>query len=205
MATPENGSSAEEPGQLLTFELLAQLEERLSDQGIDVLASVAPGLSDAQMNALVEPTGLALPAEARVWWAWHNDLGVAVAPTYYLITLETAVSEYHRLREAGREIAVHRATPEELRQQDIWWDRCWLPVLETGGRQVPALDSCPTNGAPSPVRIIDWERVSDEDYCTPIAPSLGELVNGWIVGLDQGVHIYDHVNGRWHHPDEPKH
>lgn len=189
------------PLRKLTPDLLAQFERRLVERGIEQLDAVAPGLADAEMDALMETTALRLPAEARVWWGWRNGSVAEVAPTYYLITLTTAIDEYRKRREMALQLANDPSTAAELQDASIWWNRRWLPLLETGGRQWPAIDCGVPDGAPSPVREIDWERVPEKDYATPTAPSLGELVSGWIKALDEGVYSYDHAKHRWRHPD----
>jgi hypothetical protein len=57
---------------LLTEHLLEELAERWRALRAPIADSLRPGLSDAEMDALVSPLGLRLPHEARVWWGWHD-------------------------------------------------------------------------------------------------------------------------------------
>jgi cell wall assembly regulator SMI1 len=63
----------------LTEDLLEQLAARWREQGMPIVESLRPGLSDAEMDELTQPLGVLLPREARTWWGWHNgaDAGSA--------------------------------------------------------------------------------------------------------------------------------
>ena len=56
----------------LSIELLEELERQWRVQGAPLVAGLAPGLTDTEIDALTEPIGLRLPAEPRLWWRWHD-------------------------------------------------------------------------------------------------------------------------------------
>ena len=55
-----------------TADLLAQFESLWVAQGAPIAAALAPGLGDDEIDALIEPTGLSLPPEARELFRWHD-------------------------------------------------------------------------------------------------------------------------------------
>jgi hypothetical protein len=57
---------------VLDHELLADLEAAWRSQGAEIAGLLAPGLGDEAMAALLQPLGLTLPEEARIWWGWHD-------------------------------------------------------------------------------------------------------------------------------------
>jgi cell wall assembly regulator SMI1 len=59
-------------GAALAADLLAHFESMWADQGAPIAAALAPGLSDAEIDGLMAPTGLTLPAEARALFRWHD-------------------------------------------------------------------------------------------------------------------------------------
>lgn len=57
---------------LLSHELLDGLVAALRAQGAPVVSNLSPGLSNSQMEPIVEGSGLSLPEEARTWWGYCN-------------------------------------------------------------------------------------------------------------------------------------
>jgi cell wall assembly regulator SMI1 len=56
----------------LTEALLEDLAAQWRKHDAPIARRLAPGLSDAEMDALAAPLGLGVPPEARAWWGWHN-------------------------------------------------------------------------------------------------------------------------------------
>lgn len=57
---------------LLDQVLLDRFDASLNSLGAPIVGAWAPGLGDEEIDALLLPLGIDLPAEARVWWGWHN-------------------------------------------------------------------------------------------------------------------------------------
>jgi hypothetical protein len=176
--------------QSLSVELLEELEKRWHDQGAPIARQLQPGLTLADMEALVAPLALALPKEAQVWWGWRNgaqraDLGVPVGFSHDSLqqTVESA--------EVQRRLAGEVAPDDPTR---MWnWD--WLPFSYdiTGAALVIEGRA---DSLVSPVSV----HLNDEPSEIPVsAPSMAALVARWIEMLDIGACVYDRVAGRWHH------
>src|SRR5690349_11849657 len=90
---------------LLSPELLEEFEGRLRQQGWPV-ESLGAGLSEAKMDELASPHAVRVPAEARVWWAWHDasTASASIIPGRDALGLERAL-EYRRARRRRAELA----------------------------------------------------------------------------------------------------
>ena len=65
---------------LLDRDLLDRLEARLRAAGSLIVDAWAPGLTDTQIDDLLQPLGIDLPEEARAWWRWHDGILVEANP-----------------------------------------------------------------------------------------------------------------------------
>ena len=94
------------PPRLLDADLLAEFEAALRAKGIDTDA-MAPGLTDTQIDQIIEPWELQLPEEVRAWWRWRNGgpLGhsVYVLPHRVMPNLKEAIWSHVYDVESGRE------------------------------------------------------------------------------------------------------
>jgi hypothetical protein len=191
-------------GPLLTEGLLEELAERWRAAGAPIADSLRPGLSDAEMDALVAPLGLRLPHEARVWWGWHDGarpsdrLGVSweLGPGFGFFSLGEAVALYHEMRELFRDIWAD----EDPGMVDYWWRPSWLPITECRG--AVRCDCAVSEDAPTPIY---WAYSHDHDadgLTNPKVGSFGTLVCWWIEALDSGGWRYDPEANRWQHLPE---
>jgi cell wall assembly regulator SMI1 len=176
--------------QSLSFELLEELEKRWHDQRAPIARQLQPGLTLADMEALVAPVALALPKEAQVWWAWHNgaqraDLGVPVGFSHDSLQVTVESAEFHR--RLAREVA-----PDD--PSGMWnWD--WLPFSADITGAALVIEGR-TDSHVSPVSV----HLNDDPSDIPMsAPSMAALVAQWIEMLDAGACGYDRVAGCWHH------
>lgn len=190
---------------LLTEELLEALAERWRVLGAPIVDSLRPGLSDAEMDTLVAPLGLRLPAEARIWWGWHDgaetglvshSIGNFIAP----LRLAAAVEQYGQVLEDAATVAGDddSVAPEEFWRQD------WFPFAMPT-RALLACDCSVASGAATPIRYVDFEFPAESRE--PVAPSLGAVVSLWIEAIDCGAWTYDHDRpGGWElHPERLPH
>ncbi|HST56322.1 MAG TPA: hypothetical protein VLJ42_10595 [Solirubrobacteraceae bacterium] len=160
---------------------------------------VQPGLTEAKMDELTSGLNICLPAEARVWWGWHDGVpaksidwarerelgGVA----FEYVPLCEAVNNYLLVR---KEVAgFSRSMPPPANDPEWHWRSEWFPLTQLGGI---AIDCSVPFGSPTPVRLLDWHF---EDFPQVKASSLGEVVKWWIEALDKGVWRYDETDGRW--------
>jgi hypothetical protein len=165
---------------ILDGELLTELEAAWQSQGAEIAGVLAPGLSDEAMAALVEPLGLTLPAEARIWWGWHDGVTVTtpygweIGPDIGFYSLAQAVEQYREERES-------------VNEGD--WPNSWLPF--TNFRRGPLIIDCQADER-AIVHRVNWEVGH-----FPGADSMGELVALWLEAMDTGVWSWN-PEGAWH-------
>ena len=174
----------------LDQKLLGSFEARLRAAGALIVDAWAPGLTDAEIDALLEPLGIDLPEEARVWWRWHNgfvpgssQLSRQITPSRWLTALETAADLYADMRDPMRDAG----DPEGL--------------LSPVGEQPTVYVQCAgSKDAPGPV----YSQSAWADRPRLVLPSIGELVMTWISYIDRGV-FATNPDGTWIAGARPPH
>lgn len=178
---------------ILTGDLLAELEAALGQQDPELVARLAPGLDDQDIDELMRPRGLTLPEEARVWWRWHDGLtwstvdGRIFGPGFQLLPLEAAVREYTSRLEQAEELA------KEI-PNITFWERPWFPLVGAG-TGLFIFDCSGDPAAPAPISFYHVEEAGEDGR--PPARSVGEMVAWWIDALERGVWYYDRELGGW--------
>lgn len=168
--------------QLLDDRVLDELARAVRDAGVVGTEAWAPGLSDEEIDALLEPHDVDLPEEARRWWRWHNGYvegtgptgWVGVTPNRPLLTLEQVLDLYAATKDGDRQ---------------VWGADRWLMVFV----DAPSIyfDCSGPRDAPVPVR-----SQQDIDTPEPVLPSIGEMIALWTELIDTGVYTTD-ANGAW--------
>jgi cell wall assembly regulator SMI1 len=177
-------------GPQLTEALLEGLAERWRTLGAPIVDSMLPGLSDAEMDALVAPLGLRLPTEARVWWGWHDGvetglLSHGIGSYIVPLRLAQAVEKHRQLLE----IAADVTADDDTSGPDDFWRREWFPFA-VPPRADLACDCSASDGEPTPIRYVEFELPAESQE--PVASSLGAVVSLWIEAIDSGAWTYDH-------------
>jgi hypothetical protein len=192
-----------EPAPVLDTESLDRLERALQSHGVPVRAASRRGLSVRVMRDLGARHRIRLPQEALTWWGWRDLRGLRLLPAHQQLPLDVALDDYRRRRAQAIEAATDPGTAVELRDPDIWWHQSWLPLFASGGGQTVTLDCDVPAGSPSPIRTIDWERVSEDDYDWPVANSLAAHLAGWSKALESDRYTYDAERGVWRSSTPP--
>jgi cell wall assembly regulator SMI1 len=185
---------------MLQDEDLVRLQAAWRAQGAPIADSLAPGLSDSELDAATTEAGLDLPGDLRRWWGWHNgavdgvdSLGAAVGVTWYLLSLPEAINE-RATRLSWND------TPDFPDDEGDWegqWAPWWLPVVKFDAACLFAdLRAAAADGS-VPVHV--WSEVPD-DVFSVIAPDWGVVVRGWAEGIEQGHFRYSTADGQWEVP-----
>lgn len=177
----------------LNAELLRILEAELRAQGAPVVANWRPGLSEPQMNELLDPLPLRLTLEARRWWGWHD--GVALPAEALAVERELGPErDFIPLAEAldGYQDLVSMALTEAEESSELLWHPHWMPVSRFGAI---ACDCSGPDDAPTPIRDVDYHHASRPGQI--VARSFGEMVSWWIDALHIGAWQYDASRRRW--------
>lgn len=160
---------------LLDSDLLERFASVLRERGIPVDA-LLPGLTDAQIDELTEPTGLQLPEEMRVWWRWRDGepprTYIPILPAREPVSLQEAITDYTNRLDSGL------LEPE----------RSLCPIIE---RPIVFVQ-CPGNGPIAAPVYRSW------DWPDPPTLVLRELVLTWIAYIESGV-CATKPEGGWAH------
>lgn len=166
---------------LLDDTLLKQFDEVLGSLGAPISRAWRPGLSEAQIDALLQPADLDLPEEARTWWRWHDGAEAVggsalsrVIGTREVYTLAEVAEDYMELR--GEVEDVYRLTA------------LLLPV----GEKPQFYFNCGGHrDDPVPVYL-----QNDIETPAPRWPSIGAWLFEWIEVLEAGTWSVT-ANGEW--------
>jgi hypothetical protein len=170
---------------MLEPRVLDELDARLRALGAPICGAWAPGCSDAHIDALLQPLGIDLPEEARVWWRWHNGTRSDKPMTHREVfariplTIEQAAEAYEDERDAMHQLFGLTGLLAPLSEK---------PLIFFGGAG-PALQ-------PVPIYV-----QNDIDAPAVVLPSIGALVEAWIELLESGA-WEPGDDGAWHkHPE----
>lgn len=179
--------------------LLDQLEAAWREMDAPIVHRLAPGASSHDLDRAERLLGLELPRPLREWWGWHDGVDPAHrgrstmevwlgGRSWRYLSLAEAVEVTRRAREIAERAG---SSPQGLEAQR-WWGHRWIAVSEDSGGLVVAADT----GSPvGPTRQVDWEAplsYQEEHFAT-----FAELLEAWILLLDQGVWRWD--GSRWVH------
>jgi hypothetical protein len=156
---------------LLDRELLRRFDVALGGLGAPIVDWWAPGLRDEEVDALLLPLGVDLPAEPRVWWAWHNGTRDDAPP----IARSLGFRDVARLQDAAEIYAI-----------DVEYQE---PAFNVNGLLTPL------SGKPNiyfGCKDADDGRVpiyTQNDIETPrkVLPSIRELILAWIALIENGA------------------
>ncbi len=177
--------------------LLGEFEGELRQQGCPLVERLAPGLSPTALDASIS-RGLPLPAEARVWWSWHDGApGTYTQPPdfflggfWVLLSLSEAHKEYHDHRRIAHIVA---KTPGHGDVED-WWPWSWMPIARAMNGDSITVDLAAPEGFPSTTRLYCQ---GDVELVAAAQPSLAALVEVWLLALRTGAWRYQPGWG-WH-------
>jgi hypothetical protein len=135
------------------------------------------GLSDAEIDTIIEPLGYGLPEEARRWWRWHNG---SLVPRHQVLRSRTFTPLEH---DVAATLSADRTLPD--------WPAGRLRIL-SGRPQI--LVDC--HGAvDQPTRIWHFDVAYDEPI--EMFPSFGDMVQFWIELIDRGHMTWDREAQLW--------
>lgn len=158
-----------------------------------------PGLTDERIGELMEPTGLTLPDELRVWWSWHSsvsppgpdpDEGREISAGGWLhLPLQQAVDLYtHRCGFSSDVLA-----SGSVEEANLTWRPGLFPFSHAVCRPnnvLAAITTVPEH-APAPVLMRTFMGIEPERG----TGSESEVLGCWVELLESGR--YTIVDGFW--------
>jgi len=184
-----------EAPRLLSADLLEALADRWRVREAPITQNLRPGLTDDQMDSITDPLGLQLPAEARVWWGWHD--GANLSSGYADDRYVGSDLEFLPLANAARHYTEGRAEFDRMGMPaTFWWPANQFTVTTKSSGDI-TVDCAVSDGAPSPIFFVRHDRNPEVDFATPSARSFGEMVTWWIEAWDDGIWGYDKHTGQW--------
>jgi cell wall assembly regulator SMI1 len=178
--------------------MLRVFEAALRDQGVPIDDWSNPGLSADEIVRVVEPLGLRLPDEARVWWEWRDGASPGgrdrvFGPGKNCLSVEAAVAQYRQSRSVAEKSIEPDLPP--LDDPDFLWNPAWLPIVGPGLLIVLDCSASEPSG-PVPVRFIDWQA-QPEEFAQVQARSFGEMVGWWLRALETGAWRWRRSEQEW--------
>ncbi|NMH97313.1 SMI1/KNR4 family protein [Pseudonocardia acidicola] len=156
----------------------------------------APGRSDAEIEELLRPSGLVLPAEVRAYLRRHDG----VAPTSRVLApwlighwLPLSLSGALAEREVRRAMACEEFGGEPDDADGVWGPG-WLPLFRAGNGYILAVDCHADPGPDSGVTVLRMARVTP---APPSVPSLAELFGFFTLALTTRAWAWDEARQRW--------
>jgi hypothetical protein len=166
---------------MLNDDILADFDQALRAAGAKITAAWAPGLSNAEIDALTQPFDLALPEEARRWWRWHNGVVTgtpgtdwSLTPRRSLFDLATALEIFGSSREDRAELDGVHSWIQPVGEKPLIFFACDGPDDE-------------------PVPVYTQQDIEDPILALP---SIGELVALWAQLIRNGAFTTDD-DGLW--------
>ncbi|WP_213006570.1 SMI1/KNR4 family protein [Paractinoplanes toevensis] len=184
---------------MLRTEDLLRLEAAWRAQGAPIAGDLAPGLNDAEIDALLAADELMLPAELRRWWGWHDGVRSGVwnepvsqvgAGSWAFLSLSEALEQ--RRSEISMGGGGFPADPDDWAGQ---WAPWWLPVALAGSAYLFA--DLSAEGEKTPIHL--WAQQPD-DVFTARFPSFGDVVAGWADGIERGFFVWSAERNEWDTP-----
>ena len=165
------------------------------------VASLAPGLSESEVQARVSSLGLVLPVEAVTWFGWHNATidaargrSFITCTPFAFLSLDQAAEMCASYREGAASIAEEMGCTEEM----AGWGRSWFPLVAGASGNVAAIDCSVPAGERSPVRETGK---ADEDPTKVDADSLTTVIEWWLAAHRSGIYAWTPEHG-WQSEDE---
>jgi cell wall assembly regulator SMI1 len=187
----------------LSIELLESLRERWERIGAPIALGLAPGLSEDEIDSRMEPIGLTLPTEARLWFRWHDGVPHVVPPLlkearwlglYEFMQLAEAVEEYKKWIAISHEAATADRAGR-TGDPEFVWVRAWFPFLSSGGGYPVVCDCAGDPADPAPIHSYHAEFY--EESRRPVVQSFGTMVRWFVQAIDAGAWYYDQYRGQW--------
>jgi hypothetical protein len=161
---------------------LQRFEDALRSAHAPIARCWAPGLTDAEIDALAAPADLAIPEEARRWWRWHNGVlagtrprDTELVPGRPLLDLATVLDDFRASRDTMQDVHRRGALLQPLPDQPWLFFDCGVP-----------------HDAPVPVLVGGHGA-----EIRPGLQSIGELVNTWTQLIQTGAFATDGTDWTW--------
>jgi len=183
----------------LTEQDLLDLERAMREAGAPVANTFRPGASEEKLDLAAAEFGVALPAELRLWWQWHDGvIGGAEAgvgkPLYpegpQMLPIDEAVKSYRSWRDRAKR-GTKPDLPFPLDHPDHMFSPTFVPILGTRYGAILVCDASDRDIAP--VVTIDPMYEGPE----PTSKSLGDAVTWISNAYEAGVWSRD-ASADWH-------
>jgi cell wall assembly regulator SMI1 len=182
--------------------VLARLENWLAAHVPAIHATLRPGATDAELDALETATGLKLPESFRTLYRWHDgqDWSVGFALGLHFLPLKQVGREWEMWEDIGQSHPEMNAEIPSTSHpagavRDAYTTPGWLGFLADGGGNSVGLDFNPGPSG-TPGQVITFGR--DEEQKFVLADSLDAFLREYLHRLEAGrvtvkaLEGYDH-------------
>ncbi len=157
-----------------------------------VFATLKPGATDTELEALQVALGVTLPTDMAASYRIHNgagdDLSVSFGGWYDFFDLDRILDEWTVWKELldGGEFEGEASEPKDSGIRPDWWNAAWIPITGDGGGNHLCVDLAPAGGGTVGQIITMWHDDTDREL---IAPSFTALLQKWADDLEAGKYV----------------
>ena len=157
---------------------LERLERCWRDENPDLVDRLRPGLSSAELDAILDSFDYFVPDELREWWGWHNGLegDQYITEDLQFVRAEDSVAHTHYAGALIREVAGRNDLQQDERYaREVMakgWPDAHLAIFGGGSSQIYGADCT----EPRTEALIRWYSYHDDPHCRLVAHSLREPI-----------------------------
>jgi len=187
---------------MLSEQLLDRLSATWRAHGVPIEDALAPGRAVESFTSDDGRLHVDLPAELRMWWAWH-DGGIEgrrpvsswmMGPVLIPMSSTKSREWWQTMMREATAAAAEAPEGSPLADLEYWWRETWVPLFNPGAGYLAAdCELGPARG--TPIRRIEWGV--DDGPPAPAVDSLGQMVEWWIEMIELGIWTWDKDRSSW--------
>ncbi len=171
---------------------LARLEGCWQDQNPDLVERLRPGLSSAELDAILEPFEYFVPDELREWWGWHDGIEGDSSITETLQVLSAESSVRHTLQ-AGVTVRDAVGPEHAVAQLSEGWPDAQLAIFSEPASTFYGADCT----RPRSEALLRWYSYDGTTANEIVAHSLREPVERLCELYERRLLRWEGGSGRW--------
>ena len=176
--------------------LWGRLERWLADNAPQLLASLGPPASEAQLVTLEESLAITLPADVRASYSIHDgqrvDAGALIGGRH-LLSLAGILHEWtvwEEILDSGAFNGISGEPTGHVRAD--WWHPRWIPLTDDDTGSHDCLDLAPAPGG-DVGQVISFRNDARERIVR--APSFAAWFDAFVTGCERGTYAYSAGRG----------
>ncbi|MEO7715187.1 MAG: SMI1/KNR4 family protein [Capsulimonas sp.] len=179
-----------------------RIDTWLSTGAPEILAGMAPGASQAEINTAEQEMGIQFPDDVRESYRFRNgqqydhnysSIGGSLIDSFDLLSIRRVVNEW-RVWKDLRDASVFdgiESDPDDGVKRD-WWSAGWIPLASNANGDHYCLDLDPAPCGAAGQIITMWHDAPEREV---VARSFSEWLTQHARELEGGMQLYSHEYG----------